>query len=255
LKGTIGSEGKEAVKIGGEKAMTSKNIEEIVFCVSSAEQLEAEARKLLREADYFRWRAARLIADEVATGTSQRELARQIGRSQTLVSFMVRVWQRFGDYPGNQRPTFQDAYRHVQQRRPTGLDSLVPAASDDDDTREAKVTMLQLLWLDSPFWKEYETLLKTASPQQQQDMKAAVRLLFGAIEAWLHGNKEECYRKQQELSELTDRFTAPTTYYHLSGSECLSGRKTSPVTKAQINRGEFKPCPHCYPPTKEDQAA
>jgi hypothetical protein len=44
--------------------------------------------------------------------------------------------------PGNQRPLFQDAYRHVQKGRPERLDGGVPLASDDDDTREIKIGLL-----------------------------------------------------------------------------------------------------------------
>lgn len=78
-------------------------IEEIVWH-------EAEAERLDQEADGHRWEAASLIAQELANGKSQRELAAEIGKSQTHVSLMAKVWHEWGDYQGNQRPRFSRAY-------------------------------------------------------------------------------------------------------------------------------------------------
>jgi hypothetical protein len=120
--------------------------EEISFCLTAADEIKAQIEKLRTQEDYFRWRAAELIAAELDAGKSQRALAGEIGRSQSLVSFMAAVWRRFGvitpEYTGNQRPYFQDAYRHVQKGRPEWLDGAVPKRDDDDDMREFKTCFI-----------------------------------------------------------------------------------------------------------------
>lgn len=125
---------------------TGMTTSEIVFCLDAADQIKAEIEKLRKEEDYFRWRAAELITAQLDAGKSQRALAQEIGRSQSLVSFMAQVWRRFsGDYLGDgsgNRPLFQDAYRHVQKGRPVHLDCFVPTRDDDEDAREVKGAVL-----------------------------------------------------------------------------------------------------------------
>lgn len=48
--------------------------------------------RLERQADDAQWEAARLIAEELAEGKSQRQLAREIGKSQAHVFRMNRCW-------------------------------------------------------------------------------------------------------------------------------------------------------------------
>lgn len=53
---------------------------------------EAEAGRLQGESDQWRWLAAELIAGEIYDGKSQRQLAREIGKSHQHVSRMVQCW-------------------------------------------------------------------------------------------------------------------------------------------------------------------
>lgn len=48
--------------------------------------------RLEREADDAQWEAARLITEELDSGKSQRQLAREIGKSQTHVRYMAKCW-------------------------------------------------------------------------------------------------------------------------------------------------------------------
>jgi hypothetical protein len=73
-----------------------------------------EADQLRQQADEHRWEAARLISEELADGTSQRELARQIGKSQAHVRDMARVWEIWGRSAS--RPPFNLAYNAPQVR-------------------------------------------------------------------------------------------------------------------------------------------
>lgn len=67
--------------------------------------------RLEREADDAQWEAARLIAEELAEGKSQRQLAREIGKSQGHVRFMNRCWTLRGEYYSiHPRPSFGEFY-------------------------------------------------------------------------------------------------------------------------------------------------
>lgn len=54
--------------------------------------------RLEREADDAQWEAARLISEELDSGKSQRQLAREIGKSQTHVRYMVKCWSLRENY-------------------------------------------------------------------------------------------------------------------------------------------------------------
>ena len=71
-------------------------VEEIIFHEVEAEKLEADATKLGQEADGHRWEAARLIFEEISSGKSQRQLAREIGKSYEHVRIMAKTWNIFG---------------------------------------------------------------------------------------------------------------------------------------------------------------
>lgn len=66
--------------------------------------------------DEYQWEAARLIWEELDEGLrSQRDLAEAIGKSQTHVSFMSKLWNLWiTDYFGNQRPPFAESYRDLK---------------------------------------------------------------------------------------------------------------------------------------------
>lgn len=55
---------------------------------------EEEADKAQAASDHHRWEAARLIAEELAEGTSQRKLAAKIGKSHTHVRLMKECWEK-----------------------------------------------------------------------------------------------------------------------------------------------------------------
>ena len=75
-------------------------------------KLEAEADQAEATASEIRWEAARLIWEELQSGKPQRQLAREIGKSQGHVSKCSAMWERYADSPEN-RPVWRDAYRGV----------------------------------------------------------------------------------------------------------------------------------------------
>lgn len=79
-------------------------------------KLEAEADKLSEEYENNRWETARLISDELASGTSQRQLASQVGKSQMHISRMNTVWQRNARVSLEDRPSFTEAYNAANPR-------------------------------------------------------------------------------------------------------------------------------------------
>lgn len=82
-------------------------------------QHEQLADELQSKSDEHRWEAARLISEELADGKTQRELGREIGKSQTHVSFAAKTWDAFGaDYQGNHAPSWNEAYHSPEVRAP-----------------------------------------------------------------------------------------------------------------------------------------
>jgi hypothetical protein len=68
-------------------------------------KLEQEYDRMAADASVNRWEAARLYVAELDAGQSQRELARAVGKDQSHVSRMARVWREHGgDDLGHQRP-------------------------------------------------------------------------------------------------------------------------------------------------------
>jgi hypothetical protein len=80
---------------------------EIIECERQADDHEARA-------DEFRWRAAELIAAELAAGKTQRQLAAEIGKARAHVRHMDRLWERFGHLGAQDRPPFAEAYRQAK---------------------------------------------------------------------------------------------------------------------------------------------
>jgi hypothetical protein len=103
--------------------------------------LEREADRLGQQADDYRWRAARLIAEELDDGKTQRVLAKEIGKSQTHVSLMAQVWR---DYQGNQKRSFNSIYQQAKRARPPGPWS---TRAEDEEQRQASVNVHPDYWV------------------------------------------------------------------------------------------------------------
>jgi hypothetical protein len=87
---------------------TTTRIVEIIEC-------EKQADQHVKISDEYRWKAAELIADELAAGMSQRQLAAEIGKGRAHVCYMNRVWLLFGRSVTEQRPPFAQAYAEAQK--------------------------------------------------------------------------------------------------------------------------------------------
>jgi len=86
------------------------NIERIIelekFIDGDAEQLESA-----------RWEAARLIAEELESGKSKAQVAREISKSEGHVRHMAKVWE---SYLGtDERPLFNKAYQEAKKPKHT----------------------------------------------------------------------------------------------------------------------------------------
>jgi hypothetical protein len=84
--------------------------------VEKIKKLEAEADKLSAEYESNRWEAARLISEELASGMSQRELARQIGKSDTHVIRMRKCWEAKCNPRVADNRTFNEVYHSTEVR-------------------------------------------------------------------------------------------------------------------------------------------
>lgn len=82
--------------------MTTKRIARI-------RSLEREAEQQEERADACHWLAAELVVEELDAGTSQRQLAGDIGKSVTWVQQAARAWRSHGARPGSARPSWREA--------------------------------------------------------------------------------------------------------------------------------------------------
>ena len=76
---------------------------------------EREAERLTDVADDHRWKAAELIAAELATGKTQCVLADEINKSQTHVSLMAQVWRDYQGNQGNRERSFDSYYQQAKK--------------------------------------------------------------------------------------------------------------------------------------------
>ena len=86
-------------------------IERIKFC-------EAEADRLSAESDALRWEAARLISELLDGGMTQRQVAAEIGKSQSHVKIMNRV----AEYHGTQDGSSFDSLYQAAKSHPAPVD-------------------------------------------------------------------------------------------------------------------------------------
>ncbi len=94
-------------------------------------------------ADAHRWEAARLIAEELAAGKSQRQLAAEIGKSQTHVSRMARVWQARESLETQQPGAFNELYQALAAKPVPAAIEAPPTASADEAVIDSPETLTQ----------------------------------------------------------------------------------------------------------------
>lgn len=120
-------------------------IEQIIELERDADHLEQQAqdlpefRKLNASADFKRWRAAQLVAEELDAGTQGKDLARRIGKSPTHVTFMGNMWQIY--HGKSARPPFWETYHsaEVRQFRRASRQEQVKAAVQEHVDRTGEV--------------------------------------------------------------------------------------------------------------------
>jgi len=88
-------------------------IEQILYHEAEAEKLQTQMNLIGEKRDQHRWEAARLIKAQLDDGMTQRELAKQIGKSQPHVSIMSTVHKIAGDNHGNR--SFDSWYQEVKR--------------------------------------------------------------------------------------------------------------------------------------------
>jgi hypothetical protein len=81
--------------------------------IDEFKRLDTEIAESEADVEAKKWRQAELAAIAVADGMTQREYAEAVGRHQTGVSQLVRMWRRFGQEPLLSRPRFASAQATV----------------------------------------------------------------------------------------------------------------------------------------------
>lgn len=69
-----------------------------------------EAKRLAKRSEQDQWRLAELTWEVVDAGKSQRQWAKDIGRSLGHTRRLFEIWSRWGDSAPNHRPSFSDCY-------------------------------------------------------------------------------------------------------------------------------------------------
>lgn len=75
----------------------------------------AEAKQLVKRSEEDQWRLAELTFEVVQSGKSQRQWAKDVGRSQPTVRLYLKIWERWGDSAPYQRPPFPEAYNGAKE--------------------------------------------------------------------------------------------------------------------------------------------
>lgn len=111
--------------------------------VQSIIEHERAAKEPSAEAGRHMWEAAREICEEVTAGKSQKELAMEIGKSQTHVCWMNKTWKLCSAI--TPLPDFYDIYYSVEVRGASaGTDYGDRSGNQTDDvhTRVSKLAWL-----------------------------------------------------------------------------------------------------------------
>jgi len=93
-----------------------REVRKIMDRVQQIIQLEADYDKLSAEAEANRWETARLYAEELAAGKSQRGLAREVGKSEGHIRRMRKCWEIGRVLKDADMPKFNTAYNSTEIR-------------------------------------------------------------------------------------------------------------------------------------------
>lgn len=80
------------------------------------EKAVAEARQLVKRSEADQWRLAELTWQQVASGKSREQWARDTGMNRVRVQRLYRIWEGWGTGSPASRPSFTEAYDIVQGR-------------------------------------------------------------------------------------------------------------------------------------------
>lgn len=97
-------------------------------------RLEHEADQHTAQADQCRWQAARIISERLALGETQASVALAIGKSQTHVSRMSRVYTSALESPET-KTSFNDRYQALASKT---KDKDEPGAGPSEDRPEPR---------------------------------------------------------------------------------------------------------------------
>jgi hypothetical protein len=109
-------------------------IAQIIKLEAEADTADGQAKAATEEAELLRWETARLISEELATGTSQRRLAEQVGLSQPTIFRRKEAWKRYGNVSADERPKFSAACEEAnpQGHSPVRIAARAAVASEDN---------------------------------------------------------------------------------------------------------------------------
>jgi len=138
----------------------------------------ADADKLDADASELRWLASRDIYGELAeTSITQAELARQIGRSQSFVSRMARMWREHADEYNLSNVAFNEIWNERPARVPLSFQvpSTLEEAVEEANRLGEQIAQLKAkeYALRYHVWREQGRVLAEEVKARQRDMREA----------------------------------------------------------------------------------
>jgi hypothetical protein len=185
------------------------NVAEFIRHGRNAEADEASAQA-------HRWEQARLAAEALDGGWTERQYAEAVGAAKTTIHVYVGVWRRFAGHPGDQRPRFADAYNTVRM----GSDEIVTTGERGRRERERqeptrhddRVEMAAKLLADPTVAKEaVPRVLATPAPARSEPARAQRHIKQAVSQAGAHERRralEEAQRKAQATAAPLPAFMA-----------------------------------------------
>lgn len=126
-------------------------IDQIIKLELEADSYAEKKQDCERKERERRWEAARLISEELASGTTQRALAAAIHKSKTHVLRMDRCWKIFGEGERYLKVPFNEAYNSTEVRG----EPKPKADSEEKATEEALIFVFLNTGRRKKFWLSY----------------------------------------------------------------------------------------------------
>jgi hypothetical protein len=164
-------------------------------------QLEADIAGHEEDAEAGRWEQARLAFEAVDSGMTQRQYGEAVGKSQKHISYLCRVWKKFGSDRSRLLSglAFTDAYRMASTATDDIGTSLAARRGEPPTPSVAASRLVDQMMADPKVTKEaMRQVMAQSSPTRR------------AVEHQVQASRHERKAKEAaDKADLADRSAAP----------------------------------------------